>query len=90
MNLETVNTQDDREWTSRAECSGSDGCDFFPIRGANYEVSVARAKLICKKCEVQKACLDYAMGNREPFGIWGGLTLIEREKLLRIQRKLPE
>lgn len=33
-------------------------------------------------CPVQSACLDYALGIREPFGIWGGMTEYERKAML--------
>ena len=43
-----------------------------------------RAKEICRTCPVKAPCLDYAVGIREPHGIWGGLNEAER-KLLVIQ-----
>lgn len=33
---------------------------------------------MCKKCPVQKLCLDYAITAREPYGIWGGTKSSER------------
>jgi uncharacterized protein YciW len=33
---------------------------------------------LCKKCPVQKLCLDYAITAREPYGIWGGTKSSER------------
>lgn len=40
------------------------------------------AKSICRSCPVRERCLDYALDNREPYGIWGALTERERRKLL--------
>ena len=42
----------------------------------------AQAKAICRECPVQPECLDYALGIREPHGIWGGLTEAERRLLI--------
>lgn len=41
-----------------------------------------RAKSICQVCPVKSPCHDYAMAIREPYGIWGGLTEVERRNLL--------
>ena len=41
------------------------------------------AAMICRtECAVQDQCASYAMYNREPFGIWGGLHETERDMLL--------
>lgn len=36
------------------------------------------AKGVCAGCNVRKPCLEYALTNREQFGIWGGMTEAER------------
>lgn len=41
-----------------------------------------RAKSVCYGCAVRQECLDYALAMREPYGIWGGLTEIERRSRL--------
>ena len=43
-----------------------------------------QAKAICEDCAVRTECLDYAIGTREPFGIWGGMTEYERKSLLTV------
>ena len=42
----------------------------------------AKAKAICRECPVQAECLEYALGIREPHGIWGGLNEVERKAVL--------
>jgi WhiB family transcriptional regulator, redox-sensing transcriptional regulator len=37
--------------------------------------NIARAKAICAKCSQSEACLDTALANREPWGVWGGELL---------------
>jgi WhiB family redox-sensing transcriptional regulator len=39
-------------------------------------------------CPVVDKCLQYALENREQHGIWGGLTVGERQALLR-KFKIP-
>jgi len=34
--------------------------------------STREAKRVCRSCEVQAECLEYALENDERFGIWGG------------------
>jgi WhiB family redox-sensing transcriptional regulator len=29
-------------------------------------------------CAVRRECLEYALTTKEPYGIWGGLTEVER------------
>jgi WhiB family redox-sensing transcriptional regulator len=67
------------EWVSRGACALVDPEVFFPPKGASAEP----AKRVCRSCEVRADCLDYALANREPHGVWGGLSEPERRALLR-------
>lgn len=40
------------------------------------------AKGVCRRCPVQRRCLEAALAENAP-GIWGGTTERERRKLLR-------
>jgi len=40
-----------------------------------------KAKALCAICPVKALCLQWAMENREPAGIWGGLDVAERTRL---------
>ena len=33
---------------------------------------IAQAKSICAKCPIRESCLEDALENREPCGVWGG------------------
>lgn len=46
---------------------------------------VKRAKAVCNLCPVRQQCLDYALSNREEFGVWGGSTGRDRAKWWRQQ-----
>lgn len=67
------------EWQARGLCSqvDPDPDAFFPDKGG----SSLEAKRICGLCDVKPECLQYALGNNEGFGIWGGLSERERRKL---------
>lgn len=45
------------------------------------------ARTICDLCPVQAECRDHALANKERFGMWGGLTPIERRRIERKERR---
>ena len=72
-------TDDEGGWQDRALCSQTDPEAFFPEKGG----STREAKRICVGCQVRAECLEYALVNDERFGIWGGLSERERQRLRR-------
>ncbi|GAA1920577.1 WhiB family transcriptional regulator [Nocardioides marmoribigeumensis] len=70
---------DELSWQERALCAQTDPEAFFPEKGG----STREAKRVCLTCEVRNDCLEYALGNDERFGIWGGMSERERRKLKR-------
>lgn len=58
------------DWQGQAVCAQTDPEAFFPEKGGTANP----AKQICDDCPVQQQCLDYALANDEPHGIWGGLS----------------
>lgn len=68
-------------WRDRAACRGKGNASFFTQCG------FAAAKAVCAICEVRGECLDAAMmwelwgRGRFRFGVWGGLTPLERTRL---------
>jgi WhiB family transcriptional regulator, redox-sensing transcriptional regulator len=69
----------ERTWRDRAACRrrGVDPEVFFPEKGG----SARPAKRICRQCPVRADCLAYAIATRQQFGIWGGLSQRERQRL---------
>lgn len=81
-----VNTSDvSTGWMKDANCAGS-GVDFYPDFGPKTDTSVLR--LICRSCQVSTECLTYAISTREPHGMWGGMTPMERY-VLASRNNLP-
>jgi WhiB family redox-sensing transcriptional regulator len=52
---------------------------FFPGEGGG----IGAARAICQHCEVRGSCLEYALVNRIPHGVWGGTSERERRRILR-------
>ncbi len=63
-------------------CRGADPDVFFPDQGQSLEP----ARRICAECVVRDECLEYALDNRERFGVWGGTSERERRRLRRARR----
>ncbi|WP_374207332.1 WhiB family transcriptional regulator [Streptomyces sp. FB2] len=42
-----------------------------------------RSQGLCTRCPLSDACTDYAIANDYRDGIWGGLTVDERDQLTR-------
>jgi WhiB family transcriptional regulator, redox-sensing transcriptional regulator len=74
----------DESWRLDALCAETDPEAFFPEKGG----STREAKRVCGGCAVREECLEYALGNDERFGIWGGLSERERRRI-RLQRRVP-
>lgn len=80
----TITTNFDRAhyaWMDDAICQETYPDAFYP-EPENSRKFVKTAKQICEICPVQAECLQYALSNDEPFGIWGGKTKGERRMLI--------
>lgn len=73
-------------WRRLAGCRTMDTSLFY------YEKEGARGhrayppevREACNHCPVRKACLEFALANREEYGYWGGTTPTQRKKMLRL------
>jgi WhiB family redox-sensing transcriptional regulator len=65
-------------WQDEGICAQTDPEAFYPEKGGNTRP----AKQICASCPVKVECLEWAVENREGFGVWGGLSERERRPLL--------
>jgi WhiB family transcriptional regulator, redox-sensing transcriptional regulator len=71
------------DWEERAACQPYDTNLFFPEKNE----SPARGLRVCASCSVRVECLEYAIEAKEVYGIWGGTTEKERQRLLGIKPK---
>jgi WhiB family transcriptional regulator, redox-sensing transcriptional regulator len=76
----------DQTWQDLASCRGPQRVLFFPPshfeRKEDKDVREATAKQVCGDCSVRSDCLQFALNIREPHGIWGGTTELERRSIL--------
>jgi len=72
------------EWQQGGACAEADpGLFFHPEgeRGPARRLRDDRALAVCAGCPVLAACRRHAMSAREPYGVWGGMTEAERERI---------
>lgn len=78
-------------WAEFGDCRGLDPEIFYPntnLSSAAAVLQVERAKAICRECVVVEQCLEYAIANRENYGVWGGQTERERYNTIRRRQRL--
>ena len=66
-----------------AECQGVETDLFYRIeeeRNSTAYKYINAVRSICGRCPIQRDCLAYAFEN-ETFGVWGGLTSMERRSV---------
>ncbi|WP_157423380.1 WhiB family transcriptional regulator [Agromyces lapidis] len=62
-----------------AACAEYPGDMWFAENGGTDRLENARR--ICETCPVQQACLQHALNNNEPHGMWGGKTSRQRKAI---------
>ena len=77
-------TLDRDEWRQFAECRDTDPDLFFPVGTTGPAIEqIENAKAVCRECEAQVPCLEYALATNQDSGVWGGLSEDERRSLKR-------
>jgi len=74
-------------WRADAACQSTSAAHFYPpstteTRDQRHDRESA-ARELCTRCAVRDTCLEYALFVQEPYGIWGGMTEMERRRILR-------
>lgn len=70
------------DW-DQAECREFDTELFYRVEEERNQLAyeyINAVRTICGRCPIQRQCLEYAFGNEE-FGVWGGLTGLERRSV---------
>lgn len=62
--------------TGGEPCVGVGWGPFFSTRPTDVDIAVSA----CNRCGLRDECLSWAVEN-EAYGIWGGLTAVERVEL---------
>ena len=75
-------TLESDEWRRQAACRDTDPDLFFPVGTTGPAiVQIENAKAVCRQCDAQAECLEYAIATNQDSGIWGGTSEEERRKL---------
>ena len=67
------------DWRDDALCRGFPQAWWFPEQGGRYQTAI----FVCSLCPSRDPCLDYAVDENIPHGIWGGLTEAGRRSAKR-------
>lgn len=69
---------EDLTWRARGVCQSVDPEVFFPAPSEPADAAVA----LCRTCDVQGACLAWALEVGDCHGVWGATTPRERRAML--------
>ena len=65
-------------WFDLGACRDHDPAVFHP--DPDVPEALARARVICARCQVRAECLEFALSSDDLDGMWGGLTATERAR----------
>jgi WhiB family redox-sensing transcriptional regulator len=68
----------DQTWRARGVCRSVDPEVFFPAPSEPADQAIA----LCRTCDVQGACLAWALEVGDCHGVWGATTPRERRAML--------
>lgn len=74
-------TAEEVHWQLQGLCRHDDPSKWTPDPPF-VEIKSQEAKRICLDCPVIQQCRDWALGHREAYGVWGGLSESDRDRIL--------
>lgn len=81
------------DWQWKAACQDIEDPEiFFPVGQYGQpapEWRIEETKRICRRCPVAEECLKWALDTNQRYGIWGGMSEIERQALKRRSSSQP-
>lgn len=80
------------EWQLNSSCRHVNADVFFHSegeRGSSRRNRDRAAQAVCRDCPVLQECRKHALRVGEPYGVWGGLTERERERMRVASTGLP-
>jgi hypothetical protein len=69
-------------WWADALCQEYPEVSWFPKREGSHDEAVA----VRRRCLVRQESLDYAMGDMNLHGVWGGTTRPQRKALAALRK----
>lgn len=71
-------------WHEDAECAKPSNAEFINDFFANKPAQQHRAKKLCGECPVRKQCIQWALEEKQTWGIWGGLDYGQIRRTLSV------
>ncbi len=69
-------------WRRYAACRDTDPDLFFPVGTTGPAIEqIENAKAVCRQCDAQSLCLEFALATNQDAGIWGATSEEERRAL---------
>jgi WhiB family redox-sensing transcriptional regulator len=84
MSRKATEPEPETDFFEDAACQGADTSVFFPVS----DTYAGEAKAICATCPVAEQCLEYAVATHQSDGVWGGMTALERHRLVRRRQRV--
>ncbi len=77
------------DWRQEARCQHEPEtfCITAPEDGDEPPYPTKEQTLCCGLCPVRNECLEYALKQNEPAGVWGGMTRYQRTLLARVRSR---
>ena len=83
---ESYNEPRIENWAALARCATGTGT-MIDLFFSEQIDDINRAKAFCLGCEVRESCLDAAIDNIEPWGVWGGELFLNGKILAEKRRR---
>ncbi|MDQ1374110.1 MAG: WhiB family transcriptional regulator, redox-sensing transcriptional regulator [Actinomycetota bacterium] len=73
---------DVEDWRDHAACRDTEPDLFFPVGTTGPALEqIEAAKAVCRMCDSQAPCLEFALATNQESGVWGATSEEERRKL---------
>lgn len=79
--LDTRSNDRGDDWRAQGKCLDEDPEKWFP--NPSDTQGVIAAQMACAECPVLALCRESSLGER--YGVWGGLSEEQRQRLRRIR-----
>ena len=74
-----------REWDKEGICHGNADAGELAYAAGAWQIHFVLN--YCDVCPVINECLEWALSHDEVWGVWGGKTTLERQKILRARKR---
>lgn len=72
------------DWHEDAECAKPENAEHVNKFFLNKPSQIYQAKKLCEVCPVRRQCAQWALNNKQLWGVWGGMTYKELRRTLSV------